>query len=89
MMKSTPHLMVGFTAAAALGAVVLLAAEDRALFEPQHAAVLLEAVDPESPAWAPPLEVRRRLPAQVESRRTDRAPEIDRRGRGPGASSAP
>jgi hypothetical protein len=89
MLKSTPHLMVGFTAAAALGAVVLLAAEDRALFEPQHAAMLLEAVDPQGAAWAPPLEVRRRLPAVDELQRSDRAPALTRRDRGLGASSAP
>lgn len=87
-MKSAPHLIAGFTAAAALGAVVLLAAEDRALFEPQHAAMLLEVVDPAGPAWAPArLAPQRVVPAAREHEAARRDPA--RRGGSFGASSAP
>jgi hypothetical protein len=54
-MKFAPHLMVGFTVSAALAAGALLAAEDRALFEPQHAVAMLDVVDEVGAAWAPAL----------------------------------
>jgi hypothetical protein len=60
-----PSLMAAVTAVAALGAGALLAAEDRMLFEPQHA-MLVGLVDDvgsallaDKPAVRQPVEVRR------------------------------
>lgn len=46
-MKTAPHFIVGLTVCFALGAGLLLAAEDRALFDPQHSmlSVLVEQVE--------------------------------------------
>ena len=59
MLRSAPYMMVGLTASAALAAVVLLAAEDRALFEPLHAVGWVDEVGAEmgfsGAATAPPL----------------------------------
>jgi hypothetical protein len=38
--KAAPFFVAGLTASAALAAGVLLAAEDRALFEPRHAMLI-------------------------------------------------
>ncbi|MBX3621048.1 MAG: hypothetical protein KF891_13845 [Rhizobacter sp.] len=43
-MKAAPFFVAGLTASAALAAGALLTAEDRALFEPQHA-MLVGLVD--------------------------------------------
>jgi hypothetical protein len=79
-MKPAPSMMVAATVAAALAGGVLLAAEDRMLFEPQHA-MLLGVVDDtsgfsplwqEQPAGHAPHEARRgvnRAGSGVQERR--------------------
>jgi hypothetical protein len=54
-MKTAPHLAVGLTTFAALAAGYVLATEDRALFEPQQAQLLVWAE--ESPRQAPVQDV--------------------------------
>ena len=50
-MKTAPHLVVGLTACAALAAGFVLATEDRALFEPCQAQMVVCADD--APSGAP------------------------------------
>jgi hypothetical protein len=79
-MKPAPSMMVAATVAAALAGGVLLAAEDRMLFEPQHAMLsgLVDDVTDLSPLWEEqparrdPLESRRgvtRAGSGVQERR--------------------
>lgn len=72
-MKTTPSLIAGLTASAALVAGVLLAAEDRALFEPQHA-MLADLADPVGTGVSPAatrLDAHRLLPSAAELRAHD------------------
>jgi hypothetical protein len=76
-MKSAPSLMAAVTAVAALAGTALLAAEDRMLFEPQHAMLVgladeLGEVFIEEPAARVPAEARRsvtRAGSAVQDRR--------------------
>jgi hypothetical protein len=60
-MKTAPYLVASVTATAALVGGALLAAQDRDLFEPQHALLdgLLAVSDPVVDRARPSMEVRR------------------------------
>jgi hypothetical protein len=72
MLKTAPYLVAGVTVTAALVGSVLLAAQDRDLFEPQHALLggLLEIDDgPED--RRPALEMRRFLAPTASALRAE------------------
>ena len=55
-MKTAPHFIVGLTAFAALGAGIVLSAEDPVLFDPQQAMLLVLADDAPGDANSSPCD---------------------------------
>lgn len=82
MLKTAPYLVAGVTATAALVGSVLLAAQDRDLFEPQHALLDgLLAPSEQADARLPALEVRRMIAPAASTLRAHESPRLPLRPR--------
>lgn len=87
MLKTAPYLVAGVTAAAALVGGVLLAAQDRDLFDPQHALLDgLLAQDEPADVRGRSLEMRRFLAPAASTLRT---PDSQRTPLRPGPRQEP